>query len=432
MLVVDYGKALLGRLRDSLSGFRRRITAQLSHIEDEERPASFQAMETGFESIEKILKGRPADSTDIQAGHHIRFSRNPHFVGRDDVLGLIGDTLSLSHNTAAGSHDRTIVLHGLGGMGKTEAALEDAHRAAAIPAFDAVLWVAAEMEQKAETSFSEIAAALRIGSPEKDVRARDQVLKWLETTSTSWLVVFDNAPDQPQYAKFLRDFWPNGKAGSILVTTRNACLAREHSIPHQIGLGPIDEDVSIKILTRQLADAPTVEAHNQAREICRQLGHLPLALSQISGYLHESGCDFANFLATYRDFKNLGELHATSNPSSTTGYQYNLSTVWAMTMSVLERKSPTALKTLSILAFLDPDGTLYIVPLPSVVSENGEKIDVVTLQNRFPSKGSRRYMLSNNPPSQLLVYDEGISAPVEPSTAPELQLDHHRPAQRSD
>ena len=241
-------------------------------------------------------------------------------------------------------------------MGKTETALEYAHRAAATPAFDAVLWVAAETEQKAETSFSEIAMALHIGSPEKDVRAREQVLRWLKTTSTSWLVVFDNAPDQPQDAKFLRDFWPNGKAGSILLTTRSACLAREHSIPHDIALGPIGEDASIKILTRHLADAPTAEAYSQAREICRQLGHLPLALSQIAGYLQESGCDFADFLATYRDFKNLGELHAASNPGSTTGYQHNLSTVWAMTMSVLEKKSPTALKTLSILAFVDPDG----------------------------------------------------------------------------
>ncbi|KAH6621468.1 hypothetical protein B0J18DRAFT_481043 [Chaetomium sp. MPI-SDFR-AT-0129] len=325
--IVNYGRALLGRLRDSLSGFRSRITTQLSHIEDEEPLASFQAMKTGFEPIEKILKGPAADYAHVQTGYHIPFSRNPHFVGWEDVLKLIGDVLSVSVTPTAGSHDRTIVLHGLGGMGKTETALEFAHRVAAIPA-----------------------------RPEKDVRARDQVLMWLKTTSTSWLVVFDNAPDLPQDAKFLRDFWPNGKAGSILVTTRNACLAREHSIRHEIGLGPIDEDASIKILTRQLADAPTIEAHNQAREICRQLGHFPLALSQISGYLHESGCDLSDFLATYRDFKNLGELHATSNPGSTTGYQHNLSTVWAMTMSVLERKSPTALKTLSILAFLDPDG----------------------------------------------------------------------------
>jgi hypothetical protein len=108
-------------------------------------------------------------------------------------------------------------------MGMTETALVYAHRATAIPAFGSVLWVAAETEQKAETSFSEIAMALHIGGTEKDVKARDQVLKWLRTTSTSWLVVFDNAPDLSQYAKFLRDFWPNGKAGAILLTTRNAC-----------------------------------------------------------------------------------------------------------------------------------------------------------------------------------------------------------------
>lgn len=108
-----------------------------------------------------------------------------------------------------------------------QVALEYAHRATVV--FDAVLWVTAETEQKTETSFSEITAALNMTQPEQNVRAKDQVLGWLKTTATSWLVVFDKAPDHD--ARFLREFWPTGKGGSILVTTRNACLAREVSVP---------------------------------------------------------------------------------------------------------------------------------------------------------------------------------------------------------
>jgi hypothetical protein len=170
-------------------------------------------------------------------------------------------------------------------------------------------------------------------------------------------MIFDNAPDES--CSFLRAYWPNGRSGAVLVTTRNACLAREFSIPADFALGPIDEKSSVKILLRGLPEPSTPEEQKAARQICFRLGNLPLALSQMSGYIHESGCSLDSFLITYQDFENLPVLHKTSQPGSTTGYEHTIATVWAMTMSLLETRSVTALRTLSLLAFLDPDG-LYL------------------------------------------------------------------------
>lgn len=252
---------------------------------------------------------------------------------------------------SSASAQRAFVLHGLGGMGKTEISLEFAHQS--MTRFDSVFWAASETEQKADTSFSQIGVSLDI-MPENNTRARDQVLQWLNNTDTTWLLILDNAPDDD--ATFLRGFWPVGKTGSILVTTRNARLAREFSVAKHHLLEPIDEDASVRILTDQLPGMKTTDLEMQAREVSRQLGHLPLALSQIAGYLIESGCDLVGFLKIYNDFQNRTDLHSISNPGSTTGYHHNLSTVWAVTLSLLQRKSATALQTLSILAFLDPDG----------------------------------------------------------------------------
>ncbi len=328
----------------------------MSQIEQEERIADLEAQKNRHESLESILKGRPTSFLDVTPTKHIPFSRNPHFVGRGKELQIIHDSLSI-HNASQSSPvagQRALVLHGLGGMGKTETALEYAYRS--MDSFDSILWIAAETEQKADTSFSEISVWLNMPRPQSqaDVRPRDEVLKRLNTTDSTWLLVFDNAPDKD--TRLLRDFWPNGKAGSILVTTRNACLSREYSIPVDICLGPIDEEASVQILTGRLTDSLTEKSYDQARAICRQLGHFPLALSQIAGYLTESGCDLHDFPDTYKDFANLSELHAASNPGSTTGYSHNLSTVWSMTMTLLEKKSTTAIQTLSLLAFLDPDG----------------------------------------------------------------------------
>lgn len=111
------------------------------------------------------------------------------------------------------------------------------------------------------------------------------------------------------------------------------------------------------ILTSRLPDVLDDESRAHAAAICEQLGHLSLALSQISGYLEASGCSFGDFLPTYREVENLPELYAATNPGSTTLYRHNLSTVWTMTMASLQNKSTTGIRTLGVLAFLDPDGT---------------------------------------------------------------------------
>ncbi|KAI1147559.1 hypothetical protein F4825DRAFT_455381 [Nemania diffusa] len=341
--ITNLARSLRGKFNDNLSRLKARTLLQSRQIEQEVHIADLDAQKTRYETIERLLKGRSNLFPDAKPAKKIPFSRNPGFVGRDDELTTIAATLEPSGSMAINSTgpQRGLVLHGLGGMGKTETALEYAYRA--FDKFDSVLWIAAETEQKAGNSFVEVASSLGI-TIDKDARPHDPVLKWLNSTHTTWLIVFDNAPEDN--TSFLRDCWPAGR-GSVLVTTRNASLSREFSIPSDIALGPINEDAAIRILTSGLLDNPTEHFRASASEICHQLGYLPLALSQTAGYLVESGSDLDDFLETYRDFENVGALHATSNPGSTTGYRHNLSTVWAITISLLEKKSMTALKTLS-------------------------------------------------------------------------------------
>jgi len=164
----------------------------------------------------------------------------------------------------------------------------------------------------------------------------------------------DNAPDET--CSFLRDYWPSGKSGAVLVTTRNACLAREFSVSVDLPLGPLDPESSIKILLRGLPHVQQPEELKKAGKICHELGNLPLALSQMAGYIVESGCSLDSFLDSYHEFENVAAIHKESVPSSTTGYHHTVSTVWAMSMSLLETRSVSAMRTLSLLAFLDPDG----------------------------------------------------------------------------
>ncbi|KAI0105658.1 hypothetical protein GGR51DRAFT_571606 [Nemania sp. FL0031] len=386
---------VLGFLFSMASNLERALTKitllNSRQIKQEVHIMDLEAQKTRYETIERLLKGRSDLFPDARPAKKIPFSRNPGFVGRAGELTTIATTLEPSDSMATNPTraQRGLVLHGLGGMGKTEIALEYVYRA--FEKFDSVLWIAAETEQKVANSFVEAASSLGIPI-DKDDRPHDPVLKWLNSTHTSWLIVFDNAPDDD--ASFLRDFLPAGK-GSVLVTTRNACFPREFSIAGDIALGPIDEDAAISILTSGLLDDPTEHFRAKASEICYQLGYLPLALSQTAGYLAESGSKLDDFLETYKDFENIAVLHATSRPSSTTGYQHNLSTVWAITISLLEEKSSTALKTLSLLAFLDPDGFPR-----SILERVGLSLnltgDFQYLTERFPLQLSIRQLDTHN------------------------------------
>jgi hypothetical protein len=93
-------------------------------------------------------------------------TRNPGFFGRKDVLDQIEGALVPSANstTTAGQPVlRSFAVCGLGGLGKTQTAVEFAF--AHQQDFDAIFWVQAEDRDKLAASFSQIASELSIIDP---------------------------------------------------------------------------------------------------------------------------------------------------------------------------------------------------------------------------------------------------------------------------
>ena len=112
-------------------------------------------------------------------------ARNPGFTGRDGLLVAVRERL------LAG--DRAVVqaLHGMGGVGKTQLAIEYAYRFAG--AYDLAWWVNAEQAGLIGDQFAALGAALgcvEAGAGMEAVRAA--VLAELRQRGR-WLLVFDNA-----------------------------------------------------------------------------------------------------------------------------------------------------------------------------------------------------------------------------------------------
>jgi hypothetical protein len=110
------------------------------------------------------------------------------------------------------------------------------------------------------------------------------------------------------------------------------------------------------MLLGRLPERMSPQAQDTARKLANRLGHLPLALSQMSGYIEESGFSLSSFLATYDSFGNRSALHSRAKPGSTIAYKHTISTVWEMNIALLKSSHVNATRTLSLLAFWDPDG----------------------------------------------------------------------------
>src|SRR6266567_9139 len=124
--------------------------------------------------------------------------RNPFFTGREELLTALHQQLAAGQIVAV---NQTLALHGLGGVGKTQVALEYTYRH--VLDYQAVFWIEAEQEEQILAGLLHIAEVLELReSAEADQqRIVAAVLQWLATHS-DWLLVWDNVEDFELLARY--------------------------------------------------------------------------------------------------------------------------------------------------------------------------------------------------------------------------------------
>ncbi len=199
--------------------------------------------------------------------------RECRFIGRTDELGRITENFGTGNNIQ--------ILYGMGGVGKTEIALNYAYNQR--NDYKAVAWINAGSLTEINKSCREFLLKATPGSvsvPEDELRAA--FVSYFET-STDWLIVFDNADYLDNQNENMRDvlksYIPNN-TGHILITTRcNTDFLR--AVRTQVEV--FSPEIAVQFLeehTEQPADA-------DAEFLARKLGYLPLALQYAASYIRE-------------------------------------------------------------------------------------------------------------------------------------------------
>ncbi|KAH7310955.1 hypothetical protein BKA65DRAFT_543012 [Rhexocercosporidium sp. MPI-PUGE-AT-0058] len=170
--------------------------------------------------------------------------RNDRFFGHtEDVAKL--DTMFSARGASPTSHStRSVVIHGLGGCGKSSVAKE--YMYSHLHDYHVVLWLYADTSSKLETQYIHLARALGISGVEG--HACEAVMQWINHLDVSFLIVFDNADDP----SILHHYWPNSVQGSVIITSRNPRTREEGFAQSGIHLRAFDEEEGARFIVALL------------------------------------------------------------------------------------------------------------------------------------------------------------------------------------
>jgi tetratricopeptide (TPR) repeat protein len=257
-------------------------------------------------------------------------ARNAGFTGRDGLLVEVRERL------LAGDKAVVLAFQGMGGVGKTQLAIEYAYRFAG--AYDLGWWVNSEQPGLIGDQFAALGAALgcvQTGAATDVVRA--VVLGELRERG-GWLLVFDNAENPADITR-----WLPGGGGHVLITSRERRWA-EVAAPVEVNV--LARDESVTLLRARVAGLGVADADRLAD----RLGDLPLAVVQAAGFMAETGTSAAEYLDLLRT--QAGKLLDQAIPGS---YPQSLAAATGLIANQLDNHDPAAAQLANLCAFLAPE-----------------------------------------------------------------------------
>jgi tetratricopeptide (TPR) repeat protein len=277
---------------------------------------------------------RPNAADSLPPIWNVPHQRNINFTGREQLLKDLREALTSGKPAAL-----TQALHGLGGVGKTQTAVEYAYRHAR--EYDLIWWIRSETPEKLAADYALLAEQLDLKEKsERDQKVIVQAVSQALAHSTGWLLILDNAEDPAD----LRGYLPQGSGGHVLVTSRNRAFG---SVAHPLQVKAMEPADAVKFLLKR---TPQTDKKG-AKDLANELGNLPLALEHAAAYIEKTGATFLSYLKLFETRQN--EILARAEPPA--GYRATVATTWELSFVEVEKQSKAATQLMNLCAFLAPD-----------------------------------------------------------------------------
>ena len=316
--------------------------------------------------------------------------RNLNFTGRAAELEALRRNLIVEGRQRPAAQ----VICGMGGIGKTEIAVEFIHRYR--DKYEIIWWIRAEHHDRVREALIKLGQRLELRQATTD-SGRDQtieaVLETLESGARpSWLLVYDNA-DQP---RDLQRYLPRSLPGGHVIITSRLQNWPGYIETDSIVVAPFTEEEAIDFLRRRV---PALAAHQRLSEdedarrsigagrLAAALGHLPIATEHAAAYLAETGHSVDDYLTRFNE--NAHRL-LSEQPS---GFPAPVSATWVMSTALL---TPDAEHLFNLCAFFSPEpiaAELLMQDVPAVSDPPGLR-EFLSSSHRFRAAASQLNRLS--------------------------------------
>jgi Tfp pilus assembly protein PilF len=261
---------------------------------------------------------------------------------------------------------RKAAIVGLGGVGKTQVALQLAywtkkHR----PEFS-IFWAPALSKATLEQAFTEMARNLPIQSGGDDDDLKVSVRRYLSSEAAGpWLLVVDNADDRDilfgsaDMLGGISDYLPESDNGLTLFTTRSREVAVSVTGSDVIELNAMDQPEAAVFLEKSLIQKDMLRDEGATAELLKELTYLPLAISQAAAYINTKQVPLAEYVkllhGTQQDIVSLMSKEFRDN-TRYAGSQNAVATTWLISFDQIRKSDNAAADLLSFISCIEPKG----------------------------------------------------------------------------
>lgn len=312
----------------------------------------------------------------------VPFYRNPRFVGREEELATVEEFFKTGQPKVA--------ICGLGGVGKTQIAIEFAHRLRKRKPACSIYWIPCTSYVSVEQAYMDIAQT--IGLQVKTSKVKEHVKAHLSQRGQNWLLILDNADDMNIWcggsaaSAELTDFLPRCENGYILFTTRNRKLAVKIASSSVVNIVEPDAETGVKIFEKTLIGQGLLDDKDAAITLLEQLSFLPLAITQAAAYINANSLAISDYTALLQEQESavielLSEDFGDRDEGRYKDVQSPVATTWLISFQQIQQLDPLAADYLSFMACISP----LAIPqdlLPEAASRK-KRADAVGLLKAF-------------------------------------------------
>ncbi|CAH0053945.1 unnamed protein product [Clonostachys solani] len=299
----------------------------------------------------------------------IPFRPDCAFVDRGDILSQI--------HTRCSEPASRVALVGLGGVGKSQLAIEFAHRIKEASTDTWVFWVHAATPARIVEGFKGIADNVKLrgrNQPKADIL--QLVYNWLSAEQHGkWLMILDSADEYnvmfgankyTSDGRPLADFLPQSQNGSIILTTRNRNLAFRLTGDYStiFDIGPMTEEEALMLFKNRAGSLSDVD---DAAHLVKVLDLIPLAVSQAAAYIRNRAPhrSIKQYMDKFRESEgkrakllsqDAGDLRRDLRQRQDGAASNAILTTWQVTFECIRSERPSAADLLSLMSFFDRQG----------------------------------------------------------------------------